>query len=109
MPVAAATNSTTMSPPNAATASALAGLPLRCLENGYPNKLGRLDGLNLSLAWCMLGIARTLPADDPSQQVLLDSAQAHLRATLSEAASGHYEGEPWLATFAIYALSTEGP
>jgi hypothetical protein len=39
--------------------------------------------------------------------VLVESAQAHLRATLPEVTSGHYEGEHWLAAFAIYALSAE--
>jgi hypothetical protein len=70
-------------------------------------KLMHLDGLNLSRAWCMMGIAGRLAADDPSRRVLVASAQAHLRATLPEVTSGHYEGEHWLATFAICALSAE--
>jgi hypothetical protein len=67
-------------------------------------KLVHLDGLNLSRAWCMLGIAEALPEGTSDRQPLLESAQAHLRATLPEVASGHYEGEHWLATFAVYAL-----
>jgi hypothetical protein len=70
-------------------------------------KLVHLDGLNLSRAWCMLGIARALPTNDRMAKRLRESAQAHLHATLPEIASGHYEGEHWLATFAVYALSEE--
>lgn len=72
-------------------------------------KLVHLDGLNLSRAWCMRGIAEGLPAKHPSRRVLLDSAQAHLRASLPVIASGHYEGEHWLATFAVFALTEPAP
>ena len=68
-------------------------------------KLVHLDGLNLSRAWCMLGVTRALPRNDHLVKALSESAQAHLQATLPEIASGHYEGEHWLATFAVYALS----
>jgi hypothetical protein len=70
-------------------------------------KLVHLDGLNLSRAWRMSGIAGRLAADDPSRQLPIESAQAHLRATLPEVTIDHYQGEHWLATFAIYALSAE--
>jgi hypothetical protein len=68
-------------------------------------KLVHLDGLNLSRAWCMQGIAEALPKGSPDRVLLLESAQAHLGATLPQVASGNYEGEHWLATFAVYALS----
>ena len=68
-------------------------------------KLVHLDGLNLSRAWCMAGIAKVLRPSDPERQVLEEAASGHLKATLPEIASGHYEGEHWLATFAVYALS----
>jgi hypothetical protein len=70
-------------------------------------KLVHLDGLNLSRACCMLGITRALPGNDPLVKTLRESARAHLQATLPEIASGHYEGEHWLATFAVYALTEE--
>ena len=35
-------------------------------------QLVHLDGLNLSRAWCMRGIAAALPADDPARAVLAD-------------------------------------
>ncbi len=69
-------------------------------------KIVHLDGLNLSRAWCMNGIARALPEDDPVRKVLIESAVRHARATLPHIASGSYEGEHWLASFAVYMLST---
>ncbi len=68
-------------------------------------KIVHLDGLNLSRAWCMNGIAGALPEDDPVRTVLTESAVRHVRATLPHIASGSYEGEHWLASFAVYMLS----
>jgi hypothetical protein len=70
-------------------------------------KLVHLDGLNLSRAWCMRGIASALPADDPDRPILLNAAARHANATLPYIASGNYEGEHWLASFAVY-MFTEG-
>jgi len=70
-------------------------------------KLVHLDGLNLSRAWCMRGIASALPADDPDRPILLHAAARHANATLPNIASGNYEGEHWLASFAVY-MFTEG-
>jgi len=56
----------------------------------------------------MKGIARALPADDPRRNILLDSALRHARATLPHIASGHYEGEHWLASFAVHLLTDLG-
>ena len=66
-----------------------------------------LDGLNLSRAWCMLGIARALPKDAPARTALLAAAERHADAALRHVASGDYAGEHWLASFAVYLL-TEG-
>lgn len=68
-------------------------------------QLVHLDGLNLSRAWCMRGIAAALPDDDPARKVLLDSARRHMDAGLKHVASGDYAGEHWLATFAVFMLS----
>jgi len=68
-------------------------------------KIVHLDGLNLSRAWCMLGIARALPESDPLRSVLIESAVRHAEATIPHIASGNYEGEHWLASFAVYLLS----
>jgi hypothetical protein len=69
-------------------------------------KLVHLDGLNLSRAWCMRSIARALPAQDPARLVLSQSADKHAAAALVHVASGDYAGEHWLASFAVYLLST---
>jgi hypothetical protein len=72
-------------------------------------KLVHLDGLNLSRAWCMSSIAAALPRNDPSRRVLIHSAQTHAQVTLPHVASGSYEGEHWLASFAVYLLTTQAP
>ena len=70
-------------------------------------QLVHLDGLNLSRAWCMKGIAATLAPDDPARAVLLASAAKHAEAGLNHVASGDYAGEHWLASFAVQMLSVE--
>lgn len=72
-------------------------------------KLVHLDGLNLSRAWCMRSIAAALPKNDPARGVLAHSAAAHAQAALPFIASGNYEGEHWLASFAVYMLTTPQP
>ncbi|MSQ96881.1 MAG: DUF2891 domain-containing protein [Gemmataceae bacterium] len=66
-----------------------------------------LDGLNLSRAWCMNGIASALPKDDPARRRLMESAAVHAEAALKHVASGDYAGEHWLASFAVYLLTAE--
>ena len=65
-----------------------------------------LDGLNLSRAWCMRGIAGALAPDDPARKVLVEAAARHAEAALRHVTSGDYVGEHWLASFATYLLST---
>jgi hypothetical protein len=72
-------------------------------------KLVHLDGLNLSRAWCMRSIASALPAKDPARVVLAAAAEKHATAALAHVASGDYAGEHWLASFAVFLLSTEAP
>jgi hypothetical protein len=72
-------------------------------------KIVHLDGLNLSRAWCMRSIATALPRNDPARRILTVSARLHGRDALAHVASGDYAGEHWLASFAVYMLSTEAP
>jgi hypothetical protein len=72
-------------------------------------KLVHLDGLNLSRAWCMRNIAQALPPSDPARRVLARAGEAHAAAGLAHVASGDYAGEHWLASFAVYLLSTPTP
>jgi hypothetical protein len=65
-----------------------------------------LDGLNLSRAWGMNNIATALPKDDPARAILVASAARHAESALEHVASGDYVGEHWLATYAVYLLSS---
>jgi hypothetical protein len=67
-----------------------------------------LDGLNLSRAWCLWGIAVALPRDDRRRSILLAAADRHARAGLIGLGSGEYMGEHWLGTFALYMLGYAG-
>jgi hypothetical protein len=80
-------------------------IPVSVSDRSDP-KLVHLDGLNLSRAWCMRSIAAALPAENPSAKILTRSAVLHGEEGLAHVASGNYEGEHWLATFAVYMLST---
>jgi thiol-disulfide isomerase/thioredoxin len=69
-------------------------------------QLVHLDGLNLSRAWAMRSIASALPEGDPARMQLLSSSVRHAEAALAHVASGDYAGEHWLASFAVYLLTT---
>ncbi|MEM7477943.1 MAG: DUF2891 domain-containing protein [Planctomycetota bacterium] len=71
-------------------------------------KLVHLAGLNFNRAWTQAGIAQALPAEDPRRKVLEASVAAHSEAGMDYVFSGHYEGEHWLATFAVYVLTGTG-
>jgi hypothetical protein len=72
-------------------------------------KLVHLDGLNLSRAWCMRSIANALPQNDPARKTLARAAHLHAADALAHVASGDYAGEHWLASFAVFLLSTPEP
>lgn len=80
--------------------------PAQVADRSDP-KIVHLDGLNLSRAWAMRGIVNSLPTDDPRRVVLLKSIAAHTEASLPHVTSGDYAGEHWLASFAVYLLSTD--
>jgi hypothetical protein len=71
-------------------------------------KLAHLDGLNLSRAWMLEGIAAALPKTDARRPSLLRNAEQHARAGLAHVTGEHYEGGHWLGTFAVYLLTTRG-
>lgn len=64
-------------------------------------KLVHLDGLNFSRAWVLFGLANRYP----EYRHLEESAREHIEYSLKGLTDGNYEGEHWLASFAIYALS----
>jgi hypothetical protein len=65
-------------------------------------KLVHLDGLNFSRAWCLRSIGRAI-----GNPRLIELSESHLNAAMSKISSGDYAGEHWLASFAVYALTSE--
>lgn len=63
--------------------------------------LVHLDGLNYSRAWCLFGIAETLPEYAHLRTV----ANNHIKYSLPDLTDGNYEGGHWLASFALMALT----
>jgi len=70
--------------------------------------LAHLDGLNLSRAWMLDGLAGALPAEDARAELLRDAARAHGEAGLAAVTGEHYAGAHWLGTFAVYYLTRRG-
>lgn len=70
-------------------------------------KLVHLAGLDLSRAWTLLGVANALPPEDARKNLLLASATKHADVGFSYVFSGHYEGEHWLGTFAVFTLTRD--
>jgi hypothetical protein len=62
-------------------------------------KIVHLDGLNLSRARCLYQLSTAL-----RRPALARLADTHAQASLPFIASGSYEGEHWLATFAVQML-----
>jgi hypothetical protein len=79
-------------------------------EAGDPSdpKLAHLDGLNLSRAWMLEGIAESLPAFDGRRSALLNAAHVHARAGIAAIRQELYEGSHWLPSFAVYLLTRRG-
>jgi hypothetical protein len=71
-------------------------------------KLAHLDGLNLSRAWMLDGIASGLPADDARLEAIRAAASAHRAAGLKSVTGEHYEGGHWLGSFAVYLTTRRG-
>ena len=71
-------------------------------------KLAHLDGLNLSRAWMLEGIAAGLPKGDKRLRLILSIAEEHSRAGLAAVTGKHYEGGHWLGSFAVYLVTGRG-
>ncbi|HET9483349.1 MAG TPA: DUF2891 family protein, partial [Xanthomonadales bacterium] len=71
-------------------------------------KLAHLDGLNLSRAWMLDGIASALPPDDDRRAVIRAASDAHRNAGLKSVTGEHYEGGHWLGSFAVYLTTRRG-
>ncbi|MGB7147996.1 MAG: DUF2891 domain-containing protein [Terriglobales bacterium] len=71
-------------------------------------KLAHLDGLNLSRAWMLEGVASGLPKSDKRLPVIMAAAAKHKHAGLAAVTGKHYEGGHWLGSFAVYLVTRRG-
>jgi hypothetical protein len=71
-------------------------------------KLSHLDGLNLSRAWMLQGMAAALPESDTRRRALVGAAERHAAAGLAGIRAELYEGSHWLPSFAVYLLTQRG-
>jgi hypothetical protein len=91
--------------PKTATA---AWLPIGVVTDKSDGKLAHLDGLNLSRAWMLEGIASGLPATDLRRKALLAAEKTHADSGLAAVTGEHYEGGHWLGSFATYLVTKRG-
>lgn len=71
-------------------------------------KLVHLDGVNLSRAWALEGIASALPAEDPRRPALMAAYAVHRDVGIAAVSDEHYSGSHWLASFATYLTTQRG-
>jgi hypothetical protein len=83
-------------------------LPPAVVTDRADPKLAHIDGLNLSRAWMLEGIAHGLEAGDRRVAVLQALATRYGQAALPAVTGEHYEGGHWLGTFAVYLTSDAG-
>jgi len=81
--------------------------PAVVTDPGDP-KLAHLDGLNLSRAWMLEGIAAGLPPADPRLSAIRAAAARHRERGLAAVTGEHYEGGHWLGSFAVYLVTGRG-
>jgi hypothetical protein len=81
--------------------------PGRVLDRS-DGKLAHLDGLNISRAWMLEGIASGLPVDDDRRPSITSSEVIHRQAGLAAVTGEHYEGGHWLGSFATYLVTGRG-
>jgi hypothetical protein len=77
-------------------------LPVVSDKNDYQTV--HLVGLSFSRAWCMKGIANSLPANNSKSKLFKSTADVFIKNALPEITNDNYGGSHWLATFAFYAM-----
>jgi hypothetical protein len=83
---------------------------MKCVTSPDPSdgKLAHLDGLNLSRAWMLDGIASVLPKSDKRLPAVLAAVASHSQAGLAAVTGERYQGAHWLGSFAVYLLTRRG-
>jgi hypothetical protein len=83
-------------------------LPIGVVTDRSDGKLAHLDGLNISRAWMLEGVASGLPEDDLRRASLQAAADVHCASGLASVTGEHYEGGHWLGSFATYLVTGKG-
>lgn len=98
-------------------------LPVATVTDRTDGKLAHIDGLNLSRAWMLDGMASALTDDDARHDALIAARNQHARAGLAslgilldegarssqaEETRVHYSGSHWLGSFAVYLMTERG-
>lgn len=78
------------------------------VRDASDGKLVHLDGVNLSRAWALEGVASALPENDPRIPALLAAAKVHKDTGIAAVSDEHYSGSHWLASFATYLETKRG-
>jgi len=78
------------------------------VRDATDGKLVHLDGVNLSRAWALEGIASALPESDPRRAALIAAAAKHKETGIAAVSDEHYSGSHWLASFATYLETKRG-
>jgi hypothetical protein len=94
--------------PNLASSDPLEWLRPALVTDRNDPKLAHIDGLNLSRAWMLDGIASALAQNDLRVNVLLITAALHRQAGLPAVLEASYVGSHWLGTYAVYLTSRAG-
>ena len=83
-------------------------LPLAIITDRTDGKLAHLDGLHISRAWALDGMADGLPTTDSRVSAINAAARQQGNSGLSAVTGEHYEGGHWLGSFATYLVTRRG-
>ena len=83
-------------------------LPVAEVTDRRDGKLAHLDGLNLSRAWMLEGIAAAVGADTGRGRSLQAAADRHRTVGLAAVTGEYYAGGHWLGSFATYLVTERG-
>lgn len=78
------------------------------VRNAADVKLVHLDGVNLSRAWALEGIASALGEEDGRRAALMASSRLHGELGIAAVSGEHYSGGHWLASFATFLVTQRG-
>jgi hypothetical protein len=80
-------------------------LQLAEITDRTDGKLAHLDGLHISRAWALEGMANGLPASDTRRSSIKAAARRQGDSGLAAVTGEHYEGGHWLGSFATYLVT----